>query len=129
MALRGWKLAVIAMLVLTPTAWLAVGLGKQSGRIASIRDAADLTLFMFEDSTTYAPGFTEGAFRAVHPGMSSAEVKRLLGNPIQVVELSGRGERVLRYTSGRSDANYWLRSVVVDSTGIVSEVLRGYFAD
>jgi hypothetical protein len=38
------------------------------------------------DCTEYSPGYTERAFNAIGEGMSRAEVRRLLGDPLQTVE-------------------------------------------
>ena len=39
--------------------------------------------------TTFAPNYTEVAFKEVRRGMSRADVERLLGKPLQVFEVTG----------------------------------------
>src|SRR5262245_13980999 len=36
----------------------------------------------FIDTTSYAPGYTDRGFRAVRPGMTEAQVRKLIGPPL-----------------------------------------------
>lgn len=127
MRLGGWIAPAFVALVILATSWLVAGVVRHSGRIASVQDAAILSLFFFEDRTTYSAGFSEAAFRTVRPGMREAELKRMLGDPLR--DVSDREGRFLFYSKGPPDASYWLREVQVDSSEIVVRVIREYCAD
>jgi hypothetical protein len=110
-------------------AWAVVGLARQAPRIGSVRDAADLCCWLFEDTTTWASDYQEAAFLRLRPGMTERQVLGMLGQPLQVSRTRGTGERWLWYTVGAPDANYWMRIVVVDGMGRVSAVKREYWVD
>jgi hypothetical protein len=110
-------------------AWVLLGLARQVTHIRSVDDAGLLVLYGFEDQTRWAPGFDEAKFARVRPGMLEGEVVSLLGRPLRVVHFEGPDERVLYYSEGPPDTNYWLRLVVVDAVGRVRDVRSEYFAD
>ena len=37
-----------------------------------------------QDTTRYAPGYTEAGFQSIRPGMPESEVRRLLGEPLSI---------------------------------------------
>ena len=87
-------------------------------------------LFLREDASVYAPGYSEAAFNCVQPGMSQSEVLALLGQPL-VKHSSSHPEtgEIWRYSEAPPDKNYWLRIVVFDKNGVVTKKEGHYFVD
>jgi hypothetical protein len=94
----------------------------------SISDAVWLSVYFFEDSTTYAQGYSEKAFVSIARGDSKEKVLALLGDPLSK-ETTARSEEIWRYAAGAPDKNYWFRIVVFDSGGQVLASERKYFVD
>jgi len=88
-------------------------------------------LFLREDASVYAPGYSEAAFNRVQPGMSRSEVLALLGPPLVKYDGSSnpKTSEIWRYSQAPPDKNYWLRIVIFDKNGIVSGKLGYYFVD
>ncbi|MBR4188583.1 MAG: hypothetical protein IKQ55_01315 [Kiritimatiellae bacterium] len=88
---------------------------------------------MTEDSTLYAEGYDEKAFRSLRPGMSAGEVEDVLGEPLWRRE-GGEGREVWAYSSTRGagcvtcpDGFFWKRWVVFGSDGKVLETESAYW--
>lgn len=95
----------------------------------SVGDVALFLTFWMEDTTAYADQYSERAFQSVGLSMTTEEVERILGSPIERQAIGdGKGE-LWRYTKGLPDRNYWLRCLKLDSKGIVSGKICEYWVD
>ena len=69
------------------------------------------------DTTVYAPGYTDSTFRRVRVGMTEAEVRKLLGPPLEVWEVrllddTNRVEGIgMAWTKSSAKGNYRIRSL------------------
>ena len=82
----------------------------------------------FDSMTVYAPGYDEGRFRSVRPGMTAVQVEAILGEPL-IRLAANRGDEVWRYTSGATGAsNHWRRWVFLKA-GKVDFTLSDFFWD
>ncbi len=79
-----------------------------------------------EDTTYYAPGYSDRAFLKVKPGMSCGEVEALLGRPLKVHE--SEGEQAWLYSSRRKDTSYHYRVVRLRDSKVIRR-LSGYYVD
>lgn len=89
-----------------------------------------------EDSTDYAPGYTEARFKSIRDGMLEAEVRRVLGAPLRVVKATeytewiygpsnlGVSEDGGLYVSSSNPANYTI--VMADGTGTITSITGSY---
>lgn len=77
--------------------------------------------------TRYAPGFSEERFREVGVGQSSEDVRTRLGEPLKTWKVSS-GE-YWAYSDSPSDGDYWVRGVLFDPAGRVSEVRSELYVD
>lgn len=81
------------------------------------------------DTTVYADGFDEGAFRQIEPGMPVAEVYGLLGRPLATRQEDGKarwcyGEEPMRRRGSTYTVNHLFRPsrcVLFDQAGRVVE--------
>ena len=103
----------------------AAAFAARTPHVRSLEDACFFLLFLREDASTFAPGFSESAFDRVQLGMSEAEVVTLLGEPLVK---HGYGNRYWRYSTAPPDRNYFLRVITFDN-GIVSSKSAYYFVD
>jgi hypothetical protein len=96
----------------------------------SARDIFDNIVFIFEDRTIYAPGYSEEGFKTIARGMSREQVLAILGEPLRRdLGTSAMPKEYWRYTEGTADSNYWFRTITFDKKGIVQGVDRHYFVD
>ncbi|MCP4214361.1 MAG: outer membrane protein assembly factor BamE [bacterium] len=84
-----------------------------------------LLALLWEDSTLYAPKYTDTAFGNISVGMSKSEVLDLLGTPLWV---SGDNDRYWNYTKPRK-SHYRERIIVFDDNNIVCDKQRGFYVD
>jgi len=110
--------AVVATLLILGTVYHFYSL---DGLFGSIAAAA------MDKGTVYAPGYTDRAFRRVAPGMSEADVRELLGEPLHVDETRW-GTVIWSYSKSPSDASYRYRNVVLES-GRVVRIRHGLYLD
>lgn len=66
------------------------------------------------EDCAYAPGFSEWRYRQVEPGMTLAEVRALLGEPLKL-HAGGDGAWTARYSMSPGDTHFWCRNVSLDS--------------
>ena len=106
---------------------LLLGCGVMADR--ALLDGLDGLLFslMFSEDTEYAPRYSDGAFKAVHPGTSTDRVRELLGEPLERVS---RGEpwETWRYSRSPSDSHYRVRAIQV-AEGRVIAVFHEFYVD
>ena len=123
---RTIKIAAIAVTALAIGAWAC--------KVAAIReyvgrpsDVFFYTLFLFEDTTTFSPKYSEAEFRTIRVGDTQEQVKAKLGEPVSM----NRDEegKVWFYSNGQVDRNFWARTLVLDRTGHVRGGMRYYFVD
>lgn len=98
-------------------------------KIKSYADAFDFAVFLFEDRTTYAAGYSEKGFAAVRLEMTEDQVTALLGQPLAKQTSSDLTRTFWRYTEGPNDSSYFFRVIVFDQKKLVSEKDAHYFAD
>jgi outer membrane protein assembly factor BamE (lipoprotein component of BamABCDE complex) len=97
-----------------------------SPHVRTLGDALGYLMFLREDRTTFAPGFTEAKFDSVKIGMSEAEVLTILGEPL---EKDGHSDkRYWRYSKGPPDSSYWFRVLTLQG-GFVIDKDAHYDAD
>lgn len=72
--------AALCLAVWAPSVWLIVSSSQARESIVG---------FLLREDTAYTGGFSEDAFRAVAPGDSVAEVRRLLGAPMKEIWIYG----------------------------------------
>jgi len=95
------------------------------------------TLFHTVDTTEYASGYCDKAFRKLNRGMSSSEVRALLGAPLSKWDLASRRElagdefaemEAWVYSRSKNDGDYRIRTVHFNS-GKVTRVYSEYYVD
>ena len=105
-------------------------------RMHSAGDFLLYMLYMTEDSTVYAKGFSEEGFWRVRPGMSGEEVEDLAGRPLWQRD-AGDGGTCWVYSSVRcpegcvtcDDGFYWKRLVAFGADGKVLKIEGEYWDD
>jgi hypothetical protein len=100
---------------------VVVLLGCGAGLHAVMLDGLDGVFFglALREDTQYVPGYSDKAFRAVRPGMSSQQVLELLGQPLQRVPLGVLSE-TWRYSRSPSEGHYRLRAVQLRHDRVVA---------
>lgn len=83
-------------------------------------------LFLVGDDTAYAPGFTESRFARVHVGEPGAEVRRVLGEPLDVVVVTEARLETWHYTRSPGGRHYRLRAVVLEGGIVVDKISEAY---
>ena len=78
------------------------------------------------DDTVYAEQYSDAGFRQVAIGVSEAEVRRILGPPLEIGAHDGAS--LFRYTRTANDSNYYVR-VIVFRDGRVSEKRHQFYVD
>lgn len=94
-------------------------------------DGAVLALVM-GDTGTYAPGYSDRAFRSVRSGMTQEDVRAILGEPLKaesVPELRPAGSVVWAYSASVRKGNFRVRSVVFGPEGRVLSTHAYYWID
>jgi outer membrane protein assembly factor BamE (lipoprotein component of BamABCDE complex) len=114
---------IILLLVVAAVAVLAAAAYNPHER--SVGDALSYLMFLREDRTTFAPGFTEEKFDRVQLGMSEAEVVEILGEPL---EKDGSTKIYWRYSGGPPDANFWFRVITFQNGRVINKEAK-YFVD
>ncbi len=77
------------------------------------------------DTTVYAPGYRESAFRSIRVGMARREVLQLLGEPLYGYNLNGR--YVLRYSDSSCGDSCYKRLVILDRGERVVDVVSEFY--
>jgi outer membrane protein assembly factor BamE (lipoprotein component of BamABCDE complex) len=86
-------------------------------------------LFLRDDATQYAPGFSDSGFDQVTKGMSEKDVILLVGDPIKKEIYQGQSfDQLWRYTKAPPGRNFWFR-IVLFKEGKVLGTEAKYFAD
>ena len=77
-------------------------------------------IFIMCGATYYAPKFNQNKFNSLRPGMSSGELEKVMGPPLE--KIRRRDGSVLWAYSGRADVScsYWRRLVMVRDEKITS---------
>ena len=127
----GWRVVLGYCVVLAGVRVVFAG-----PRMHSVGDFVLYMLYMTEDSTVYANGFSEEGFWKVRPGMPEAEVEGLAGHPLWQRNYGG-GRTLWVYSSVRcpegcvtcDDGFYWRRDVVFDAAGKVESIKGQYWDD
>lgn len=92
---------------------------------------------VLDDTTVYAPGFSESQFQSLRPGLSRDAVIRIMGRPLE--EKSNAGSpgptspsplwSYLAYSTSEAGGSYHIRRVWLDREGRVSLVETGWYQD
>ena len=72
------------------------------------------------ERTTYAPGYTEEAFKKITIGMSQDTVLELLGEPLNKTRWEN-GSETWRYSKSAGDTDYRLRSVLIKDDKVIKK--------
>ena len=117
---------------------LAIGLIFVAGVVAHLflPDGLDGWFFLSGngDTTVYAPGYTDSAFRHVHVGMTEAEVRKLLVPPLDVWEIRSRDDTIrvegigMAWAKSSVKGNYRIRSLFL-TNGVVAKKFKEYWID
>lgn len=84
---------------------------------------------IYDEHTTYAPGFSEEAFRSLKAGMLEEDVRKALGDPLTRRTISG-GRSVLYYSQQTTSRdNYLVRTVVIDAQGRLLDRHAEFYVD
>jgi len=112
----------LAALALSAAALFGLQITVQDGMHGS------LFLFFLGDDTAYAADFTELRFARVDVGESSAEVRRILGEPLDIIAVTESRLETWHYTRSPSSHHYRLRAVVLEG-GVVVDKLSEVYVD
>jgi hypothetical protein len=80
---------------------------------------------VFGDTTKYADGYSERAFRNVRAGMSESEVRSAIGEPLSVFKTADGGIG-WRYSGSKNDGSYRQRLVYFRGDKVVSAIHEFY---
>ena len=84
---------------------------------------------LFQEDTLYASGYSDHAFRLVRKGMSEAEVRSLLGNPLELYPPDRfRDWTSIRFSKSPGGTHYRSRVVNVRG-GVVIGKLANFYVD
>jgi hypothetical protein len=86
-----------------------------------------LPLLSESSETVYAPRYSYFAFRRIRIGMTTEEVKTLIGEPLHVVPRPN--SQVWTYSDSPVSRSYRLRAVIFDPAGRVSKVVAEFEFD
>ena len=91
-------------------------------------DGIDGTLLsvILPDDTIYAEQYSDARFRQISIGATEADVRRVLGPPLDTG--THDGALIYRYARSVNDSNYHVRVIVLRS-GLVSETLHSFYVD
>ena len=92
-------------------------------------DGLDGTLFAlcFQEDTEFAKGYTDASFRDLSLGMTSAEVLRRLGEPLDTLRLDG-GRISWRYARSKADHSYRVRAILFEGDRVI-QVFHEFYVD
>lgn len=97
-------------------------------RLESPKDQL-LTLAFGDDGTVYAPGYSESAFRSIRLGMTTEQVKAILGAPLAEGKDENGAPVIWRYSASPRKGNYHYRGVRFDAKGNVVERIAEFYVD
>jgi hypothetical protein len=121
---------IVFLFLLLGFVFCSINIIRNRSYYNSTRDIFSNVLFLFEDYTEYAPGYSEAEFKKISKGMSKVEVIKHLGEPLsKEIYKTGIYQEYWRFTKGPPDSNYWFRVITFDQNGIVQNVEREYFVD
>jgi hypothetical protein len=83
-------------------------------------DGLDGLIFglLLKEDTEYAAGYTDTKWRSIRIGMTEADVRAILGEPLQVWQ--NRGESVgMRWSRSPGDTNYRCRVILLENDRLV----------
>ncbi|MBN1671137.1 MAG: hypothetical protein JXR37_08905, partial [Kiritimatiellae bacterium] len=106
-------IAFVAAILVYCLLQTSVTLAWNRSRFHSFGDVVFFMFFLMEDTTAYANQYSERGFLSIRLSMTTDEVQRIIGTPIEKQSLSEGGE-LWRYTKGLPDRNYWMRCVEID---------------
>jgi hypothetical protein len=127
----GLSWPVVCVLVLLGTPFAALG-GVSLYGYARWRywppDALFALLLIDDDTTQWGAGFSESGFNSVEAGMTIAEVKAILGEPVRVWPRPDGSPQSFWYGASHSHSNYHYRSVFFQD-GFCTRTKREYYID
>lgn len=87
--------------------------------------SAGIVGWMFED-TVWAPGYSEQAFDAIKVGMTTQQVRKLMGPPIETGPWNGN-RRYEGWTRSPSDSDYRMRGVAYEGNVVDVKISMFYW--
>ncbi|MCP3058554.1 hypothetical protein LXT21_07205 [Myxococcus sp. K38C18041901] len=81
------------------------------------------------EDTVYSPKYSDRGFRAVSPSMSEEEVRALLGEPMDIKELSTGSGVGWSFSRSASKNNYRIRTIRFGSDGRVFAKTADFWMD
>jgi hypothetical protein len=98
----------------------------------SMLDGLDGMVFRqwFPETTEYASGYSDSAFRHVASGMTSQQVVKLLGPPLDQFDVSSRPDDLTittwRYSRSTNDSHFTMRLVQFQDGAVMRKVSEYY---
>ena len=123
-----WKVFSVVAIGLVCFCGFVFAVGPwRNPHLASGSDRFFFVLFMGDDHTEYAAGYSETGFWSIQLGWNKIQVREAIGEPLVVH--GGDTEEYWRFTRAPRDTNYFLRVVTFDRSGKVVSISGEYFVD
>jgi hypothetical protein len=104
-----------------------VGLGLVPVSLFFNATADEKLAFIAGHDTSYATGFTEEGWHSLRRGMSTREVERIIGSPLEKHRNPG-GTELWNYSRSPGSTHYWVRTVEFRG-GTMSQLRSGFYFD
>lgn len=129
-----WSVRIILVILGVVIIWISYKI--KTNMFYYDMNVVEASLAVLADGTRWAPGFSECRFGQLKEGMTFAEVRDLLGEPLMVGNYRNEPKSWWDYAIGRDDR--WMsnssysthqRTVVFNQTGHVIEFYRDFYFD
>ncbi|HEV2804207.1 MAG TPA: hypothetical protein VGW57_04660 [Chthoniobacterales bacterium] len=125
--MKHWLWVVALIFVASATTFTASMLYCPHCR--GMTDRILFTIYLRDDATQFAHDYSERGFASVKKGMSKADVRHLVGEPLQIQSSDAKShDEIWRYTRAPQDRNFWFR-IVLFRNGQVVDLKGDYFVD
>lgn len=118
--LPGWLKCTLPCFLLLFILGLAIQLVSMDGFRGTILSC------IFQDTTVYAPGYSENKYAKINNGMPEEDVDSLLGTPLEVDVW--KGIKRYHYTRSNSGSHYRIRQIHIQAGQVIGKK-HYYFVD